>query len=59
MTLLLFWTSGCCVASMRTNVAVIEGFEDPSFAVSQALFKPDLDAGWPGTAAIRDTISSP
>nr|WP_296751242.1 hypothetical protein [Thioalkalivibrio sp.] len=59
MTLLLFWTSGWRVASTLVNVAVIEGFDGPSFAVRQALFKPDRDAGVPGTAAIHDIIGSP
>jgi len=56
MILLLFWTSGWSVASALVNV---EGFEGPSVAVRQALFKPGVDAGWSGAATVRDIIGSP
>jgi hypothetical protein len=59
MTLLLFWMSGWRVASTLVNVAETEGFEGPSFAVREVLFKPGLDASWSGTAAVRDIIRSP
>jgi hypothetical protein len=56
MILLLFWTSGWSVASTLVNV---EGFEGPSVAVRQALFKPGVDAGWSGPATVRDIIGNP